>query len=104
MGKFGKFRDVPVILFLRAYLKTRIRSAYVEEKEKTQPVQESDSGKGLKRKAVTAIRWGAWILVLCLLLTQIAGNAADDLTTLGQFVIAGQLCAISVVPERKYKW
>lgn len=85
-------------------MKTRIRSAYVEEKEKTQPVQESDSGKGLKRKAVTAIRWGAWILVLCLLLTQITGNAPDDLTTLGQFVIAGLLYAISVVLEQKYKW
>lgn len=75
-----------------------------KKKKKTQPVQESDSGKGLKRKAVTAIRWAAWILVLCLLLTQIAGNAPDDLTTLGQFVIAGLLYAISVVLERKYKW
>ncbi len=75
-----------------------------KKKKKTQPVQESDSGKGLKRKAVTAIRWGAWILVRCLLLTQIAGNAPDDLTTLGQFVIAGQLYAISVVLERKYRW
>lgn len=60
--------------------------------------------KGLKRKAVTAIRWAAWILVLCLLLTQIAGNAPGDLATLGQFVIAGLLYAISVVLEQKYKW
>ena len=75
-----------------------------KKKKKTQPVQESDSGRGLKRKAVTAIRWAAWILVLCLLLTQIAGNAPDDLTTLGQFAIAGLLYAISVVLEQKYKW
>ena len=60
--------------------------------------------KGLKRKAVTAIRWAAWILVLCLLLTQLTGNAPGDLATLGQFVIAGLLYAISVVLEQKYKW
>lgn len=75
-----------------------------KKKKKTQPVQESDSGRGLKRKVVTAIRWAAWILVLCLLLTQLTGNAPDDLTTLGQFVIAGLLYAISVVLERKYRW
>lgn len=75
-----------------------------KKKKNPQPVPESDSGRGLKRKAVTAIRWAAWILVLCLLLTQIAGNAPDDLTTLGQFVIAGLLYAISVVLERKYRW
>ena len=60
--------------------------------------------KGLKWKAVTAIRWAAWILVLCLLLTQLTGNAPGDLATLGQFVIAGLLYAISVVLEQKYKW
>ena len=75
-----------------------------KKKKKTQPVPESDSGKGLKRKVVTAIRWAAWILVLCLLLTQLTGNAPGDLATLGQFVIAGLLYAISVVLERKYKW
>ena len=73
-------------------------------KKKAQPVQESDSGKVRKRKAVTAIRWAAWILVLCLLLTQLTGNTPGDLATLGQFVIAGLLYAISVVLERKYKW
>lgn len=75
-----------------------------KKKKKTQPVQESDSSRGLKRKAVTAIRWAAWILVLCLLLTQLTGNAPGDLATLGQFVIAGLLYAISVVLERKYRW
>lgn len=75
-----------------------------KKRKKTQPVPESDSGRGLKRKAVTAIRWAAWILVLCLLLTQLTGNAPGDLATLGQFVIAGLLYAISVVLERKYKW
>lgn len=75
-----------------------------KKKKKTQPVPESDSGRELKRKAVTAIRWAAWILVLCLLLTQLTGNAPGDLATLGQFVIAGLLYAISVVLERKYKW
>lgn len=75
-----------------------------KKKKKTQPVPESDSGRGLKRKAVTAIRWAAWILVLCLLLTQLTGNAPGDLSTLGQFVIAGLLYAISVVLERKYRW
>lgn len=75
-----------------------------KKKKKTQPVPESDSGRGLKRKAVTAIRWAAWILVLCLLLTQLTGNAPGDLATLGQFVIAGLLYAISVVLERKYRW
>lgn len=44
------------------------------------------------------------ILVLCLLLTQLTGNAPGDLATLGQFVIAGLLYAISVVLEQKYKW
>lgn len=72
--------------------------------KKTQPSQESDAGKGLKRKAVTAIRWAAWILVLCLLLTQLTGDAQGDLATLGQFVIAGLLYAISVVLEKKYHW
>ena len=72
--------------------------------KKTQPAQESDAGKGLKRKAVTAIRWAAWILVLCLLLTQLTGDAQGDLATLGQFVIAGLLYAISVVLEKKYHW
>lgn len=72
--------------------------------KKTQPPQESDAGKGLKRKAVTAIRWAAWILVLCLLLTQLTGDAQGDLATLGQFVIAGLLYAISVVLEKKYHW
>lgn len=75
-----------------------------KKKKKTQPVPESDSGRGLKRKAVTAIRWAAWILVLCLLLTQLTGNAPGDLATLGQFGIAGLLYAISVVLERKYRW
>ena len=75
-----------------------------KKKKKTQPVPESDSGRGLKRKAVTAIRWAAWILVLCLLLTQLTGNAPGDLATLGQFVIAGLFYAISVVLERKYRW
>lgn len=75
-----------------------------KKKKKTQPVPESDSGRGLKRKTVTAIRWAAWILVLCLLLTQLTGNAPGDLATLGQFVIAGLLYAISVVLERKYRW
>lgn len=75
-----------------------------KKKKISQPVQESDSGKGLKRKVVTAIRWAAWILVLCLLLTQLTGNAPGDLATLGQFVIAGLLYAISVVLEQKYKW
>lgn len=74
-----------------------------KKKKNSQPVQESDSGKGLKRKVVTAIRWAAWILVLCLLLTQLTGNAPGDLATLGQFVIAGLLYAISVVLEQKYK-
>ncbi len=75
-----------------------------KKKKKTQPVPKSDSGRGLKRKAVTAIRWAAWILVLCLLLTQLTGNTPGDLATLGQFVIAGLLYAISVVLEQKYKW
>lgn len=44
------------------------------------------------------------ILVLFLLLTQLTGNAPGDLATLGQFVIAGLLYAISVVLEQKYKW
>ena len=74
------------------------------KKKNPQPPQESEVGKDLKRKVVTAVRWAAWILVLCLLLTQLTGNAPDDLTALGQFVIAGLLYAISVVLERKYKW
>lgn len=75
-----------------------------KKKKNTPPPQESEVSKDLKRKVVTAVRWAAWILVLCLLLTQLTGNALDDLTTLGQFVIAGLLYAISVVLERKYKW
>lgn len=42
--------------------------------------------------------------MLFLLLTQLTGNAPGDLATLGQFVIAGLLYAISVVLEQKYKW
>jgi len=75
-----------------------------KKKKNTPPPQESEVSKDLKRKVVTAVRWAAWILVLCLLLTQLTGNAPDDLTTLGQFVIAGLLYAISVVLERKYQW
>ena len=66
-----------------------------KKKKNSQPIQESDSGKGLRRKVVTAIRWAAWILVLCLLLTQLTGNAPGDLATLGQFVIAGLFSHIS---------
>lgn len=54
--------------------------------------------------AVTAIRWSAWIVLLCVMLTQLTGNTLEDTAALGMFVIAGLLYAISVVLERKYRW
>lgn len=59
---------------------------------------------GPKRMAVTAIRWSAWIVLLCVMLTQLTGNTLEDTAALGMFVIAGLLYAISVVLERKYRW
>lgn len=67
------------------------------------PTEQAPAG-GLKRTIVTAVRWSAWILVLCLMVTQLTGNMLDDASALGLFVIAGLLYAISMVLERKYKW
>ena len=60
--------------------------------------------KGPKRIAVTAIRWGAWMVLLSVILTQLTGNTLADKAALGMFVIAGMLYAISLVLERKYHW
>ena len=64
----------------------------------------SDSASKIKRTIVAAVRWSAWILVLCLMVTQLTQQMLDDTSALGLFVIAGLLYAISVVLERKYKW
>ena len=60
--------------------------------------------KGPKRTIVTAVRWSAWILVICVILTQITGNTMEDMATLGMFALAGLLYAISLVLEKKYHW
>ena len=60
--------------------------------------------KGPKRIAVTAIRWGAWMILLSVILTQLTGNMLADTAALGMFVIAALLYAISLVLERKYHW
>ena len=57
-----------------------------------------------KRTVVTAVRWSAWIVLLCVMLTQLTENTLEDAVALGMFVIAGLLYAISIVLERKYKW
>ena len=68
------------------------------------PPANASSPNNPKRMAVTAIRWSAWIVLLCVILTQLTGNPIEDATALGMFIIAGLLYAISIVLERKYKW
>lgn len=68
------------------------------------PSPPSPSSGGWKRTVVAAVRWGAWAVLLCALLTQIAGSPAEDAVLLGTFVIASLLYAISLVLERKYHW
>lgn len=72
--------------------------------KKIQTPSRSDSASKIKRTIVAAVRWSAWILVLCLMVTQLTQQMLDDTSALGLFVIAGLLYAISVVLERKYKW
>lgn len=72
--------------------------------KKSQAVSSAASASKVKRTIVAAVRWSAWILVLCLIVTQLTGQTLDDTSALGLFVIAGLLYAISVVLERKYKW
>lgn len=68
------------------------------------PPASTSSQNDPKRLAVTAIRWSAWIVLLCVILTQLTGNPIEDAAALGMFIIAGLLYAISIVLERKYKW
>lgn len=69
-----------------------------------QPDQSPAPKTGPRHMAVSAVRWSAWIVLISVILTQITGNALEDAATMGMFVIAGLLYAISVVLERKYKW
>ena len=58
----------------------------------------------IKRNILLAVRWSAWIVLLCVIVTQFAQKPLEDKMALGMFVIAGLLYAISMVLERKYNW
>lgn len=85
--------------------KKKKNSNYKKETPVSNPTNTpAKSPRGPKRMVVTAVRWSAWIVLLCVILTQLTGNTLEDAAALGMFVIAGLLYAISMVLERKYKW
>lgn len=84
--------------------KRRKNSNYHQDTPQSAPQQTERSATPLKRTLLKAVRWSAWMVLFCVIITQFAEKPLEDGLAFGMFIVAGLLYAISVVLERKYKW